>query len=547
MNESTKAVLFSVFYISTVILVIRSVRLAFKHWGPGAVFWNDPKSISLVLYLAIPRALIILSMPLNGNEAGGEVILYHKLMMAIRPASLFLPAGYPFLSGSLGTILQNLVVFFPYLLLIIQHLLGLLTALMLYETLKPRYPRVAWGLSLFWGISSFPLMFEHTTRPEFFATFLIFLCFYLILKYWENSRSLLLWYLGIAAGWAELTRPNFVVLLPIIAGSVYWGSKSPPLERLKHLGRLCAGFVFIYFGFIVLVHHPNTGLWSYNWSIPANLRVKMIDSSALTEENDAYMELVKDNYQIGQFLKQPVIAKYDFNQFLDYVPLYNRLPVSIKLRDKFSEFNHQYPVHEPIPLVKPDQFARLYPPEYASFGSVETGLSLGEAFYGIVPYTRLELSVYKKAILLNPMEYMKTVIRDLPHFLGFGSGNDKDNFLPPHCETIFSSPKFLGFYWDTRPGLDTTALGLYWSVGTNVLRGWAVINRFVFPYIYSVSFIYAMVLFLRIPPPARLAFLFFGVYLFGMIWVAPGSFRLMVPLQPIGMFLFALPCSKWAL
>jgi len=542
-----KAVAFGIYYSGTILFLAHSARVAYRHWGPSSAFWKDPKFVWLVIGLALPRLFAIFSMPINGNEWGGDATFYSYMMNQVAPYHFFLPTGYPFLAGIIEKFFLYQLPVYSYILLVIQHALGIITALLLYERLRLDYPKFALGLSLAWGISSPAILMEHTTRPESLESFLVVLCFYLILRYKDTPKSSLLWYLGFTAGWASLTRSNFVILLPILFCFILYITDLPRLTRLNHVIRFCAGFALIYFGFILLVHYPGTGSMRHNWAMAVNLRTKISEESLSSGQNEPYLDLVTLNYQMGKFITERHIPPEAFGSYIGSSLGALHPPETRALREQFEKFRADLPIDkEAFKYTKRSEFPKFYPPAYATMISTGTSPTVGDAFLGVDQFCKLELRVYKRAIMLRPGDYLRGLARDFLSFFGFQEWSDNSEpFLPPprRGDVRDSVRGPFGLHWGYRPGLDQNTSGCYWDPGNALLREWGRICSWILPYLYLFSLVFAAAVFFWSPLSARLAFLFYASYLLVVVAIAKGQIRYLVPVHPMAMFLLALPCS----
>lgn len=175
-----------VFYCFTLATVI----LALRRFGPilmRKTTWGR-EEILLVLILGIPRAALALTIALNGNERGGDAMTYLTVAWAFPSSHLQQASGYPYLLGIGLRILSGHFHADAYAIMILQHGVGLLTALLLFRWLRPASRFQAWFTTLGWGLLSSTIFSEHVTRPEFFVTFLLCLTCRLLTRY-VSSRT----------------------------------------------------------------------------------------------------------------------------------------------------------------------------------------------------------------------------------------------------------------------------------------------------------------------------------------------------------------------
>jgi len=549
-QDIIRSLLMGIYLIGVWILFGILLSIAFKKYRRKSPFWQEPQARLLFVCLAAPRLFLTLSLPLNGNEMGGDAILYHQLARSMFPAQLYLATGYPFLAGFFLRMMANLNVVSPYFLVVVQHTVGIIMGLMLYETLREYLPSFTFATALLWGVSAPTLFAEHLSRPEFLTAFFLFALLFLMMRFMKIPAASYAWLLGVAMGWGALVRANFLSVLPIVVGFLLWRPASRWASKIKDLGRFLAGFMIIYAGYMVCVHYPTSRTWVYNWTMAMNVRTNIADDVVM-RSTDAYKDYATMHDQVGRFLKEKIKTKDDLQKWIFPADRMSSLqPESLQdLRKEFERFRETPGNRKNLSVLPaPKDLIKAYP-----FESNYLYIEGANAVYGLDRNYKLLMKLDRSAIQAHPFLYLRSMAKGWLNMFGIGGRWRYEFCPPPPQDLVIVSRTFLhSFHWGYRMGYDESAIGIYWSVGEWIFQKWSTLESYVLPFVFAAGFLYTLgagvlgfVQRKSCPMPflcqLSLALLIF--YSLGIVTFIYGQPRYSLPVHVLGFILTGTPKS----
>lgn len=453
-------VLFYLIALGTLILAVRAGWRFFGRPFPGEAWW-------LLSVLVLPRLLLIVAMPLNGNERGGDGLTYWSVARDFPDSHLVLSPGYSYLLGLGLRLLPPLELVAGYVVVVGQHALGVLTGLLLFWCLRPDSRVMAWAAALGWGLLSTTLFSEHVTRPEFLAAFLLYAAVCLVTAYRRvgvpGGNPWLLW-AGYALGWGVLARVNMLpVLLAFIAYLI--ARRGVTTSWWAPSVRFAAPAVLVVAAYVALNHYPSTRSWILNWTLTqGNIQATVSPERLQPDRNPHVREILRIHRDVAAHLR---VLEGEGRDLRELVPFpqdpFRRLtsPELEQERAAFQAFRERLP-----PEYTPGS-ARFEEESRRLYGGVPGDLSgyLMDAapyyFVGLPSLHRLWLGAALLAIRADPVDYLLGIARRVGRifFLHAEREYSVSRFAMPPLREELSIFRVLpgGSLWAERH-----AVGLFW-------------------------------------------------------------------------------------
>lgn len=192
--------------------------------------FRDRYLVFIIILVGVLVRLLYFSVPIIINKADGagyvamgDLVLKGNWRSFLDDYTYRTP-GYPFFIALIKIIFGK---YFNYGLPLVQHLLGVITAVLIYFIGKKVFnKKVGFFAGLLTALNAFQIYWEHNTMSDFFFAFMTVITFYLFLVALQSNKKRGFILFGIFYGLNLLTRPIFQLFFLLFPFILYCFNKN---------------------------------------------------------------------------------------------------------------------------------------------------------------------------------------------------------------------------------------------------------------------------------------------------------------------------------